>query len=92
MIGSAQVAVDDSPAVLLSSTAAEAVGGVVGQHVAITSCDVDIYLGGSGVTEETGALLPAGTPFAMDLERGEQLYAICASGVSGTAHVLRSGK
>jgi hypothetical protein len=63
---------------------------VSGRSLAITKATVDIFLGAtSAVTSSTGALLPTGTPIAMDLDRKDRVWAIAAS--SGTAHVVETG-
>ena len=85
-VSASQVAVSTSATALHASES----DSRIGQSVAILTCTVDIYLGATNaVTTGTGAKLPAGTPLSVDLDAGEQLWAIAASG--GTAHVLRTG-
>lgn len=78
---------------LTSDTAVRLSGrdpGTDGQSVAITSCDVDVYLGGdSTVTSSTGAKLASGTPISVDLGVNEELWV--NPGADGTAHVLAQG-
>jgi hypothetical protein len=56
------------------------VGGK-GSSLAINPA-ADIYVGGSDVTSATGYLVSAGVNFIVDLEQGEELYGITASGSS----------
>jgi len=52
---------------------------------------VDVYLGGEGVTTTAyGYLLGASTSFSVELQTGEKLYAVVASGTQ-TVNVLRQG-
>ena len=84
----AQVAVSTTPTLLSAASESDDRSG---QSLAVLTCDIDIYLGGSNsVTSSTGAKLPAGSPIGIDLQSGEAVYAVTASG-SGTAHVLRTG-
>lgn len=66
-----------------------------GQSLAILGCDVDIYLGGSDAVTASGgsrgARLTAGTPLSVDLAGHDHVWAICATGISGTAEVVRVG-
>ena len=48
------------------------------------------YIGKSGVTTATGFLVPAGTSISLDLQSGEDLYGVLASG-SGSVAVLETG-
>lgn len=50
----------------------------------------DLYVGDATVTATTGFRVPAGATFSGNLESGEDLYGVLASG-SGTAYVFRSG-
>lgn len=87
-VSPAQVAVSTTPARL---SVAAPTDRSAGQSVAITSCDVDLYLGGDDeVDSSSGALLPAGVPYSQDLAAGEDLWAVTDSG-AGTAHVMRGG-
>lgn len=62
-----------------------------GQSVAfVNETGVNIRVGGAGVTTSTGVLVAPNAPFSMDLESGEDLYAVCASG-SHNLFVMRSG-
>lgn len=49
-----------------------------------------VNLGASGVTTATGYQLDAGETVAIDLDPGEQLHGICASGTVA-CHVLQRG-
>lgn len=64
-----------------------------GQSFAITKpLAADIYVGDSSVTTSgatAGALVPAGSTLAVDLQARELVYAVCAS--STTVHVLHTG-
>lgn len=50
----------------------------------------DVYVGGPGVTTATGYLVSAGAELAMDLQSGETLHAVAASGTV-VVSVLRTG-
>jgi hypothetical protein len=56
----------------------------------LVHCTVDLYVGNVAVTAANGFLVPAGSVVSLDLESGERLYGILASG-TGTAYVLRAG-
>lgn len=49
-----------------------------------------MYIGAAGVTASTGWPIAAGQTLAVDLQSGERLYGVLASG-TGTAYVLRTG-
>jgi len=52
---------------------------------------VDVYLGGDGVTTTSyGFLLKADTSFSVELQGGEKLYAVVASGTQ-TVNIIRQG-
>jgi hypothetical protein len=52
---------------------------------------VNVYLGGANVTTtDYGYLLGASTSFSVELQTGEKLYAVVASGTQ-TVNVLRQG-
>ena len=52
---------------------------------------VSVYLGGADVTTtDYGYLLGASTSFSVELQTGEKLYAVVASGTQ-TVNVLRQG-
>jgi hypothetical protein len=53
-------------------------------------CTADLFVGDSGVTAANGFLVPAGSTLTLDLQSGERVYGILASG-AGTAYVLRTG-
>lgn len=59
-----------------------------GTSLQVRCATTDLYLGASDVTAATGYLLPAGDSFGVDLDAGEKLYAVVASGTA-EAHVLR---
>lgn len=83
----AQVTVGTS-AVLLAGTPGT---DITGFSVMVKAPDAaTLYVGPAGVTSSTGFPVPAGTSITGDLEAGEALYGVLASG-SGTASVLRSG-
>jgi hypothetical protein len=56
----------------------------------VNETGVAVRVGASGVTTSTGILVAANAAFSMDLDEGEDLYAVCASG-SHNLQVLRSG-
>jgi hypothetical protein len=49
-----------------------------------------VYLGGSNVTDTTGYELKAGESREVYLSGEDQLYAICAAGLSAVLHILKS--
>lgn len=86
-ISSAQVSVTTS-ATLLSSAETD---DRTGSALALTNGGaVTVFLGASGVTTGSGFGLAAGTSMALDLQPGESLYGIVASGTA-TVSVLRTG-
>lgn len=92
MVGSNQVAVGTSTAVVLAGVPAEAVNiGPAATVWLLPDATNDVYLGGVGVTTSTGCKLTHGTalvgPFT--LFAGDTLYAI-ASGGSATVGVLQT--
>lgn len=86
-VGSAQVTVSTT-AVKLSVAEADS---RTGESVAITNTDasVTVYVGGAAVTASTGFPLLAGGSLSVDLDGGEALYGVTASG-SVTVGVLRT--
>lgn len=86
-ISSAQVSVTTS-ATLLSSAETD---DRAGSSLALTNGgDAAVFLGASGVTTGTGFGLAAGASMALDLQPGESLYGIVASGTQAVS-VLRTG-
>lgn len=79
---------DTTPAVLV-----DAQHGPVRAVVRIPGALTDpAYLGGSGVTADDGIELPAnGDWLPVTVSQGDKLYAICASTLSTTIHVLATG-
>jgi len=70
-----------------------ATGGRDGQTVLVQNpaAGVDVKLGGEGVTAASyGYIIVAGSAFAIDLQAGESLYAVVASGTQSVS-VLRQG-
>lgn len=65
-------------ATALNSTPTDSVSGsaILVHNIGATT----VYLGGSGVTTATGAGLASGERLAVDLNFGESLYGIVASG------------
>lgn len=63
-----------------------------GESIAVTNTDasVAVYLGPAGVTSSTGYKLAAGASIGVDLDLGETLYGITASGTV-VVGVLRTG-
>lgn len=60
--------------------------------VAVPTGGHTVYVGGAGVTSATGFPVAAGQSFADDLDGGEELYGIVASGdVSQVASVYQGG-
>jgi hypothetical protein len=83
-ITGAQVSVGTS-ATLIAAADAD------GSSVAVTlpsSATATVYLGGSGVTT-SGYGLPTGCSVTIDLDSGESLYGIVASGTQ-TVHTLKN--
>lgn len=87
-IATAQVSVGTTATAL----AAYEHAGRTGNSIAVQNVDSTnaVYLGASGVTTGTGYKLTAGSSIAFDLDDGETLYAIAASGTV-TIHTLRTG-
>lgn len=84
MLSSAQIAVDDSPAVLLAAP-----NGVMRVRIFNAGAN-EVYLGPAGVTSATGAQLAANATETFEVD--DDLYGICAAGESCTLHVLRTGE
>lgn len=92
-IDSAHVSVGNAtPTKLAEGTPAAGTGSVPGSHVLLRNkhASVSVYLGDSAVASSDGFELAAGEAAAIDLETGEVLYAIAASGTV-TVHKLVSG-
>jgi hypothetical protein len=86
-ISTAQVAVSTTAAKLTTTPT----DSRAGSSIAITAPSAaDLYVGGSGVTSSNGFRVVAGATLTVDLQSGEDLYGVLASG-TGTAYVLRSG-
>lgn len=86
-ISTAQVAVSTTAAKLTSTPT----DSRAGSSIAITApAAATLYIGGSGVTSTTGFAVAAGASVSLDLQSGEDVYGVLASG-TGTAYVLRSG-
>lgn len=83
-VTSAQVAVDDSAAVSLNTQGP-------GQRLIIQNDGAEVaHLGASNVTSSTGLEVAAAATVTVELQPGEELFAI--STVTGTTlHVLRTG-
>lgn len=85
-----------SAQIAVSTTAAELTGGLIESANQSSSIAVQapaaaaLYVGPLGVTSATGFPIAAAQTFAFDLEYGERLYGILATG-TGTAFVLRTG-
>jgi hypothetical protein len=76
-------------AVLLSAGEGDAqVGSSVA--VAVPSGGSTVYLGDNTVTSAAGFPLAAGSSFSVDLNQGESLYGVTASGTQAV-NVLRQG-
>ena len=84
MLTSAQLAVDDSPAVLLAAP-----NGPMRVRIFNAGAN-EVYLGPAGVTSSTGAQLANGATETFEVD--EDFYGICATGESCTLHVLRTGE
>lgn len=87
-IESAQIAVSTT-ATELTNTAARISGDSTSILVQAPAGAV-LYVGPAGVTTANGFPVPAGSSFSIDLEFGERLYGVLASGTA-TAFVLRQG-
>jgi len=86
-ISTAQVAVSTTAAKLTSTPT----DSRAGSSIAITApVAATLYIGGSGVTSTTGFAVAAGASVSLDLQSGEDVYGVLASG-TGTAFVLRTG-
>lgn len=84
MISSGQIAVDDSPAVLLAAPNGSMRVRIFNQGTN------EVYLGPAGVTSTTGAQLAANATETFEVD--EDLYGICAAGESCTLQILRTGE
>lgn len=84
VISSGQIAVDDSPAVLLAAP-----NGTMRVRI-FNSGPNEVYLGPAGVTSNTGAQLANGATEAFEVDA--DLWGICASGETCTLQVLRTGE
>ncbi len=84
----AAIAVDDSPAVLLSGPATIKSRRTV--HLRLTASDDPVYIGPAGVTASTG--LPVYdsdvAPLVLYLGENDSLYGICGAAGTATVHVL----
>lgn len=83
--------VGTSPPTKLTTAAASA--GYIGAYSACVrnrDATLSIFLGGPAVTAADGFELLAGEAQAFDLESGDDLYAITASGTA-SAHVIETG-
>jgi archaellum component FlaG (FlaF/FlaG flagellin family) len=60
-----------------------------GSSILVQAGSVTVYVGGSTVTAADGFPIAAGATLTLDLDPGELLYAVAASG-STTVHVLRT--
>lgn len=89
MVQSAQQAVSTA-AVVAQGTPAAGTGSVPGSHVVLRPANGNIYVGGSDVSSSNGFLVASGGILGVDLETGESLYAVAASGTV-TVHILKSG-
>jgi hypothetical protein len=84
-----------SAQVAVSTTAAELTSGLTtaagdSQSIAVQAPAAAIlYVGPAGVTSTTGFPIAAGQTIALDLEYGERLYGILATG-TGTAFTIRT--
>jgi hypothetical protein len=88
MIGNAQVNVGVAPTLLTTAETDTQAGSRL--HVRNGSATAAVFLGGSGVTTDTGYELPAGAAVALTLDSGDALYAVTAVGTV-EVHVLRIG-
>lgn len=86
-IASAQISVGTT-AELLSTTERDSRSGSA-LAVQNTDATADLYIGAADVTTATGFKVPAGTTVTLDVEPGESLYGIVASGTVDV-HVLRT--
>lgn len=59
--------------------------GTSGLLVAVPSGGATIYVGGADVTAANGFPVAAGQTLTTDVDRGEQLYAVTASGTQAVA-------
>lgn len=84
MISSGQVAVDDSPAVLLAAPNGSMRVRIFNQGTN------EVYLGPAGVTSSTGAQLAANATETFEVD--DDLWGICAAGESCTLQILRTGE
>lgn len=85
----------DAAQVSVGTTETELTGAqtdtVAGQSlVAINKGAASVFLGGTGVTTTTGFELAAGESVNVDVNQGEKLFGIVATGTQ-TVHVLRIG-
>lgn len=76
------VALSNAAALLTGTTSGE------GQAVVLLA-DVDWYMGGPSVTTANGILVPANTKVTINLDPGDKVYGILASG-TGTCRVLKT--
>lgn len=83
VISSGQIAVDDSPAVLLAAP-----NGSMRVRIFNQGAN-EVYLGPAGVTSSTGAQLAANATETFEVDG--DLWGICASGESCTLQILRTG-
>lgn len=84
MISSGQIAVDDSPAVLLAAP-----NGTMRVRIFNQGAN-EVYLGPAGVTSSTGAQLASGATETFEVD--DDLWGICAAGESCTLQILRTGE
>lgn len=84
MIDTAQVSVGTSPTLIVAT----ATGGL--RAVLSNGGPADVFIGASSVTTGAGFKLPAGGTISVQLDAGEAVHGIVASGTS-TVSVLTGG-
>ena len=87
MLQTQQIAVGTTATLLAGTPGTDITGFSV---VVQAPADATLYVGPASVATATGFPVAAGTTITGDLEAGEALYGVLASG-TGTAFVLRSG-